>query len=264
MMETASTLCATCSPRPGRGGAQEHGEQERDDPAQDAREGVAVQARCAGAGCPPGARRWGPPRWRGRPGPARVRYSSRKKADTATIPTARDHDLPGEDADQPDAAGAALLAESASGKAMGRPLLKVWDSTSVMIMPMPMESTMVLLMSTSPRFCHHLLEQRRGDEVEQRSEEAIAGERPRGARLFPVSLQHHPGDVHGEDDHLRVGEVDDHGHQEQEVEPGDQEHVDAPERESVDDLGDEDLHASCPQVRFPDARVVQQLLGGAA
>ena len=45
----------------------------------------------------------------------------------------------------------ALPPASASGKAMGWPLLKPWDSTSVMIMPMPIESTIVLLMSTSPR-----------------------------------------------------------------------------------------------------------------
>ena len=37
--------------------------------------------------------------------------------------------------------------------------------------------------------------------------------------------------------------MDDHCDQEQQVEPGDEEHVDTSEGESVDDLGDEYLHS---------------------
>ena len=35
-----------------------------------------------------------------------------------------------------------------------------------------------------------------------------------------------------------------------------------PEREAVDDLGDEYLHPLCPQVGGLDAGIVQELLGG--
>ena len=144
------------------------------------------------------------------------------------------------DADQAHADSGASLAQ-AVGKRDRQPLSKVWESTSVMIIPIPMERTIVLLMSTSPLFtitfwnsgAETMLMHHRGDHPGQDAKDQVVA---RG-------LQHDPGHVHGEHDHLWIGEVDDHRHQQQEVEAGDQQHVDAAEGQPVDDLGDEDLHS---------------------
>ena len=108
----------------------------------------------------------------------------KKIAETATMPTPRDQTWPTCTLISPSRTMGVML-ERLSGNATGRPSLKEWESTSVMIIPIPMERTMVALMSTSP-----LLDMtfwNRGAEARFRTmEEATPAAIPR-TRLFPVS-----------------------------------------------------------------------------
>ncbi len=83
--------------------------------------------------------------------PGRVRYRRRKNSATATMPTARDRTWPETMLIRPRRA-IGLSPARLSGNATGSPSLNVWESTSVMIIPMPMDRTMVALMSTWDRF----------------------------------------------------------------------------------------------------------------
>jgi len=83
--------------------------------------------------------------------PGRVLYSSRNTPDTASTPTAREATCPDSRLISPKR-NRATSPTSCLGKEIGRPLLKPCESTSVMIMPMPMDTTIVELMSTSSRF----------------------------------------------------------------------------------------------------------------
>ena len=91
---------------------------------------------------------------------------------------------------------------------------------------------------------HDLLEQGRREEI-QRHRGGDARQNPQN-QIVSRCLQHHPRDVHREDHDLRIGEVNDHGHEEKEIESRDQEHVDASRGKTVDKLGYEDLHSMPP------------------
>ena len=78
-----------------------------------------------------------------------------------------------------------VLEDSDSGKEIGSPWLKVCESTSVRIIPIPMESTIVALMSTDPRFCITFWNS--GAERRFRPTEDSTPARIPSARLFPVA-----------------------------------------------------------------------------
>ena len=137
---------------------------------------------------------------------------------------ARDHTCPATTLIRPTRKSGASL-DRLSGNAIARPWLKECDRTSVMIIPMPMERTMVLLMSTSPRLAMTFWNS--GAETRLSATEETTPARIAQDEVVTRGPQHDPGDVHGEDHHLGVGEVDDHRHQQEEVEAGDQQDVDA-------------------------------------
>ena len=116
--------------------------------------------------------------------PGRVRYRRKKKQATATIPTARDHTCPETTLIRPTRMSGSSLARL-SGNAMARPWLKEWDSTSVMIIPIPIERTIVLLMSTSPLFAMTFWN-RGADTRLSATEEATPASMP-STKLSPVS-----------------------------------------------------------------------------
>ena len=100
------------------------------------------------------------------------------------MPTTRDHTCPVRTLISPIRRMGASL-ESVSGNAIGNPWLKLWDRTSVMIIPIPIERTIVLLMSTSPRF--FITFWNNGAEMRlMRTEETIPARIPR-SRLSPVA-----------------------------------------------------------------------------
>ena len=115
--------------------------------------------------------------------PLRVLYNMKNTPETATTPTARAATCPvirlirpmRKRGSPPDMEG---------GKAMGRPLLNPWESTSVMIMPMPKDKTMVVLISTSSRF-FMILENSGAETMFKNTDEATAAKRASNI-LFPL------------------------------------------------------------------------------